>query len=72
MAISPHEWLTATLRFLATGRSYEHLKSTTIISPQALGIIIPETYDAIFKALRNYYKVKIAILFTMTLYSFTK
>ena len=35
-AISPHERLTATLRFLATGRSYEDLKYSTIISPQAL------------------------------------
>ena len=34
-AISPHERLTATLRFLATGRSYEDLKFSTSISPQA-------------------------------------
>lgn len=57
-AISPHERLTATLRFLATGRSYEDLKFTTIISPQALGVIIPETCDAIYRVLRkNYLKV---------------
>ncbi|XP_026482640.1 uncharacterized protein LOC113390281 [Ctenocephalides felis] len=48
-AISPHERLTATLRFLATGRSYEDLRFTTIISPQALGVIIPETCEAISK-----------------------
>lgn len=35
-AISPHERLSATLRFLATERSYECMKFTTIISPQAL------------------------------------
>ncbi|CAH1961295.1 unnamed protein product [Acanthoscelides obtectus] len=54
-AISPHERLTATLRFLATGRSYEDLKLTTIISPQALGVIIPETCEAIYKVLRHDY-----------------
>ena len=32
-AISPHERLIATLRFLATGRSYEDLKFSTCISP---------------------------------------
>lgn len=57
-AISPHERLTATLRFLATGRSYEDLKFSTIISPQSLGKIIPETCDAIFKGLKEYFKVK--------------
>jgi hypothetical protein len=36
MAISPHERLTATLRYLATGRTYEDLKFTTVISLQAL------------------------------------
>nr|CAI5837492.1 unnamed protein product [Callosobruchus analis] len=56
-AIPPHERLTATLRFLATGRSYEDLKYTTIISPQALGVIIPETCDAIYKVLlKDYFK----------------
>ncbi|CAH1958474.1 unnamed protein product [Acanthoscelides obtectus] len=53
-AISPHERLTATLRFLATGRNYEDLKFTTI-SPQALGVIIPETCEAIYKVLRKDY-----------------
>jgi hypothetical protein len=41
--IPPNERLTATLRFLAAGRSYEDLKFTIIISPQALGYIVPET-----------------------------
>ena len=39
-AISPHERLSVTLRFLATGRSYEDLKFSAAISPQALGVII--------------------------------
>lgn len=54
-SISPHERLTATLRFLATGRSYECLKYSTLISPQALGKIIPETCEAIYKVLKNVY-----------------
>ena len=36
-AITPHERLTATLRFLATGRSYEDLKFSTIMSPLSTG-----------------------------------
>ncbi|XP_026475902.1 uncharacterized protein LOC113381140 [Ctenocephalides felis] len=59
-AISPHEKLTATLRFLASGRSYEDLKFTTLISPQALRVIIPETCEAISKVLeKNYFKFKV-------------
>ncbi|CAB3236794.1 unnamed protein product [Arctia plantaginis] len=46
-AVSNHERLSATLRFLATGRSYEDLKYSSIISPQLLGKIIPETCAAI-------------------------
>ncbi|GBP60237.1 hypothetical protein EVAR_44612_1 [Eumeta japonica] len=52
-AISAHERLSVTLRFLATGRTYECLKYSAIISPQALGRIIPETCDAIYKALKR-------------------
>ena len=58
-AITPHERLTATLRFLATGRSLEDLKFSTCISPQALGRIIPETCQAIFQCLvKEYMKVR--------------
>lgn len=58
-AITPHERLTATLRFLATGRTYKDLKFTTLISPQSLGKIIPETCEAIFNALKDYCKASI-------------
>lgn len=54
-AISPHERLTATLRFLATGRSYKDLEFTTIISKPAFSKIIPEACDAIYLALRKDY-----------------
>ncbi|XP_068084397.1 uncharacterized protein [Anabrus simplex] len=52
-AITPHERLTATLRYLATCRSLEDLKYSTIVSPQALGNIIEETCKAILKVLKN-------------------
>ncbi|XP_031329600.1 putative nuclease HARBI1 [Photinus pyralis] len=52
-AIPAHERLTATLRFLATGRTYEDLKFSTIISPQALSYIIPETCEAIWEVLHK-------------------
>jgi hypothetical protein len=54
-AITPEARIPATLRFLATGRSFEDLKFTTIISPQALGKIIPETCKAIYKTLKGEY-----------------
>jgi len=47
-AISPHEKLTTTLRFLATGRSYEDMKFSTIISSQALSSIISKTCNALY------------------------
>nr|XP_022911033.1 uncharacterized protein LOC111422060 [Onthophagus taurus] len=54
-AISPHERLAATLRFLATGRSYKDREFTTIISKQSLNEIIPETCEVILKVLKNEY-----------------
>jgi hypothetical protein len=54
-AITPHERLTATLRFLATGRTYEDLEFSTIISPQALSYIVPETCRAICDVLKPTY-----------------
>jgi hypothetical protein len=50
-AISPHERLSATLRFLATGRSYRDLELTTIMFKQILSEIIPETCRAIYNRL---------------------
>ena len=58
-AITPEAHITATLRFLTTGRSFEDLKLATIISLQALGKIIPETCKAIYEALKHdYLKVR--------------
>lgn len=54
-SISPHERLSATLRFLETGRSYKDLEFTTIISKQALSKIIPETCKAVYNVLKTEY-----------------
>ena len=43
-AISPHERLTLTLRYLATGRSYHDLGFWACVSEPALSQIIPETF----------------------------
>jgi hypothetical protein len=43
-AVTPHERLCVTLRFLATGKNCKDLKFSPVISPQALGVIIPEQY----------------------------
>ncbi|KAK3788233.1 hypothetical protein RRG08_029029 [Elysia crispata] len=51
-SINPHERL---IRYLATGRTYEDLKFTTCISPQALSKIIPETCRAIYQVLAPQY-----------------
>lgn len=53
--IPPEERLMVTMRFLATGRSYECLKFSTAISPQAIGRIIPETCKVIYEVLKEQY-----------------
>lgn len=58
-AITPHERLSATLRYLAIGRKYEDLKFSVIISPQALSAIIPEVCAVIVQVLHDYIKVNI-------------
>lgn len=63
-AITPHERLSTTLRFLATGRSMQDLKYSVAISQQSLGQIIPETCTAICKVLwRDYLKVNKYFIF---------
>ncbi|XP_047525993.1 protein ALP1-like [Pieris napi] len=53
--ITPEERLSATLRYLATGRSFEDLKFSSGISTSALSKIIPETCKAIYETLRKDY-----------------
>lgn len=52
-AISPHEKLLATLRFLETGRSYEDMKLSTLIPALSMGHSIPETCNAIIQPLQQ-------------------
>ena len=56
-SISASERLSSTLRFLATGQTFEELKFTTAISPQSLNGIIMETCSAICTVLKEYIKV---------------
>ncbi|KAF6215678.1 hypothetical protein GE061_000009, partial [Apolygus lucorum] len=53
-AVTAEERLVVTLRYLATGRSYEDLKFGSAISAQLLGEIIPETCAAIIHCLKEY------------------
>ncbi|XP_050504264.1 putative nuclease HARBI1 [Diabrotica virgifera virgifera] len=53
-AISPHERLSATLRFLATGRTLKDIEYSTAISKPSLSSIIPETCEAIYKVLQQF------------------
>ena len=52
-AILPHERLSATLRFLATGRTLKDLSYSVRIGSSTLTNIIPETCNAIFHVLRD-------------------
>jgi hypothetical protein len=42
-AIPPSQRLSITLRYLATGNTFEDLKFTSAISPQSIDIIVMET-----------------------------
>ncbi|XP_050320922.1 uncharacterized protein LOC126753463 isoform X2 [Bactrocera neohumeralis] len=56
-AISAENRLAITLRFLATGNSFEDLKFSTAISAQAIGKIVIETCKAIIKVLKDSIKL---------------
>ena len=59
LAVSAEERLSVTLRYLATGNSYEDLKFSAAISPQILGRTMPETCTAMYEKLASrYMKVK--------------
>lgn len=56
-AINVETRLSITLRFLATGNSFEDLKFFYAVSPQSIGKIVVETCEAISTVLRDYIKV---------------
>lgn len=70
-AISPHERLSATIRYLAEGKTQSSLQYSTLISRQTLGKIIPETCRAIYSALKNEY-MKVRYLFVLIIFSVGK
>lgn len=60
--ISPSQRLSITLRYLATGNTFEDLKFGCAVSPQAIGKIVIETCEALIKVLDNYIKVRIYLI----------
>ncbi|CAI6358397.1 unnamed protein product [Macrosiphum euphorbiae] len=52
-AIPANQRLSTTLRYLATGQSFEDLKFTTAIAPQTLSKIIIETCEALVIVLKD-------------------
>lgn len=62
-SISAGARLEATLRYLATGATYGSLQYMSRISKSTLSSIIPDTCDAIYKALKNdYVKVSLSVV----------
>lgn len=57
-AISVEERLSLTLRFLATGRSFECMKFSAIIAPNTISEIVMETCEAIISTLKDYIQVR--------------
>lgn len=57
-AIPPSQRLSITLRYLATGNSFEDLKFTSAVSPQSIRLIVMETCHAIIHALRDFIQVR--------------
>lgn len=57
-AIPPSQRLSITLRYLATGNTFEDLKFTSAISPQSIGLIVIETCTALIHSLKDYLKVR--------------
>jgi len=56
--IPPSQLLSITLRYLATGNTFEGIKFTSAISPQSIGIIVMETFTALIHSLKDYIKVR--------------
>lgn len=57
--ISVQERLALTLRYLATGRNFEDLKFSVIMSPATISEAIIETCETLVHVLRDYMKVSV-------------
>lgn len=53
--------LAVTLQFLGTGDSYHSIRHLCKISEQATREIVPEVYDAVASALKDYVKVGLSV-----------
>lgn len=62
-SISANERLAVTLRYLATGRTFEDLKFSSIISPTTISLIVMETCQAIITVLNDRIQVNKIICF---------
>ena len=62
-SIPPSERLSITLRYLASGNSFEDLQFLTATSPQAIGKLVIETYEAIITALKRQGEVNLYFFF---------
>lgn len=58
-SIPPCERLSITLRYLASGNSFEDLKYLTARSPQAIGKLVIETCEAIILCLKRHNVIKV-------------
>ena len=56
-SLSVEERLALTLRFLATGRAFEDMKFSVIISPSAISQAVIEICEALIYVLQDYMKV---------------
>lgn len=62
-SISPEMRLTITLRYFATGNTFDYLKFLTATSPQAIGKIVIETSEALIHCLKQQGIIKVRTLF---------
>lgn len=67
-AIPASQRLSITLRYLATGNTFEDLKFISAISPQSIGNIVIDTCEAIIYCLRNY--IKVSYIYTKPFFLF--
>lgn len=58
--------LAVTLRYFATGRNFDDLKFTTVMSPSTISAAVIETCEVLIHVLQDYMKV---IIFQWQIYS---
>lgn len=58
-AITQSERLSVTLRFLATGNSFEDLKFSSYMAPNFISKIVIETCEALVLCLKEFIKVRV-------------